>query len=87
LKNFISVNPSFSVVCLRYFNIVGTHPDGVIGDTEPLTLLTNLNDVASGRQRRLSIFGSQYSTSDGTPMRDYTDISDITKANIKALKA
>ena len=74
-------------VCLRYFNAAGADPDGQIGERhEPEThLIPILLQVASGRRKRASVFGTDYPTSDGTCIRDYIHVMDLCDAHMAAL--
>ena len=79
---------SWQVACLRYFNPVGAHPSGEIGE-DPLGIPNNLfpfiTQVAAGRRERLRIFGQDYPTPDGTGIRDYLHVMDLAEAHGKAL--
>ena len=75
---------SWQVACLRYFNPVGAHPSGRIGE-DPLGIPNNLfpfiTQVAAGRRERLRIFGQDYPTPDGTGIRDYLHVMDLAEAH------
>ena len=74
---------------LRYFNPVGAHPSGKIGESprgEPANLVPYLLEVAAGRRPELTIFGDDYPTPDGTAVRDYIHVVDLAEAHIAALK-
>jgi UDP-glucose 4-epimerase len=75
-------------VCLRYFNAAGAHPNGRIGERhEPEThLIPLLLEVASGRRARVSVFGRDYDTPDGTCIRDYVHVVDLCAAHLLALQ-
>ena len=79
---------SWQVACLRYFNPVGAHPSGRIGE-DPMGIPNNLfpfiTQVAAGRRERLRIFGQDYPTPDGTGIRDYLHVMDLAEAHSKAL--
>ena len=79
---------SWQVACLRYFNPVGAHPSGRIGE-DPLGIPNNLfpfiTQVAAGRRERLRIFGNDYPTPDGTGIRDYLHVMDLAEAHGSAL--
>jgi len=81
--------PDLSVVALRYFNPVGAHPSGLIGE-DPLGLPNNvmpyLMQVAVGRLERLPVFGDDYPTPDGTPIRDYIHVCDLAEGHRLALE-
>ena len=80
---------SWQVACLRYFNPVGAHPSGRIGE-DPLGIPNNLfpfiTQVAAGRRDRLRIFGQDYPTPDGTGIRDYLHVMDLAEAHGRALE-
>ena len=79
---------SWQVACLRYFNPVGAHPSGRIGE-DPLGIPNNLfpfiTQVAAGRRERLRVFGQDYPTPDGTGIRDYLHVMDLAEAHGMAL--
>lgn len=82
-------NPDFKVVCLRYFNPVGAHPTGKIGEFpigRPSNLLPFVTQTAIGKQEKLIVFGKDYPTKDGTCVRDYIHVCDLAKAHVKALE-
>ena len=82
-------NP-WNVVLLRYFNPVGAHPSGRIGEDPngiPLNLMPYITQVAVGRRDKLSVFGNDYNTPDGTGVRDYIHVCDLAEGHVKALKA
>ena len=77
-------------VMLRYFNPVGAHPSGLIGEDptgEPTNLVPRIMQVAAGRLERLSVFGADYSTPDGTAVRDYVHVMDLAEGHVAALNA
>ena len=79
-----------TAVMLRYFNPVGAHPSGLIGEDpagEPANLVPRLMQVASGRRGRLDVFGTDYSTVDGTAVRDYVHVMDLAEGHVAALDA
>lgn len=74
---------------LRYFNPIGAHPSGLIGEDPlgiPNNLLPYLAQVAIGRREKLSIFGNDYNSHDGTPIRDYIHVVDLARGHISALE-
>lgn len=74
---------------LRYFNPIGAHPSGLIGEDplgHPNNLLPFLAQVSTGRQKELKVFGSDYNSKDGTAIRDYIHVQDLAKAHVAALK-
>lgn len=79
----------WSVALLRYFNPVGAHHSGLIGEDPhgtPNNLMPYITQVAIGRRDKLSIYGSDYPTPDGTGIRDYIHVSDLANAHLKALE-
>jgi len=79
----------WDVVLLRYFNPVGAHPSGLIGEDPngiPNNLFPYIAQVAVGKQKKLSIFGNDYPTADGTGVRDYIHIMDLADGHLKALE-
>lgn len=78
----------WKVAVLRYFNPIGAHPSGLIGEDPlgiPNNLLPYLAQVAIGRREKLSVFGSDYASHDGTPIRDYIHVVDLAKGHLAAL--
>jgi UDP-glucose 4-epimerase len=74
---------------LRYFNPIGSHPSGVLGEDPlgiPNNLLPYLAQVAIGRRPYLAVFGDDYDSKDGTPVRDYLHITDLARGHVAALK-
>ena len=81
--------PTWQSACLRYFNPVGAHESGRIGEDPrdtPNNLMPYVAQVAVGRRERLSIFGSDYATPDGTGVRDYIHVSDLAEGHVAALR-
>ena len=81
-------DPSYRALLLRYFNPVGAHPSGLIGEDPrgiPNNLMPFVAQVAVGRQPRLRIFGGDYPTSDGTGVRDYIHVVDLAQGHVAAL--
>lgn len=79
-----------TAVMLRYFNPVGAHPSGLIGEdpaTEPANLVPRMMQVATGQRDRLDVFGADYSTIDGTAVRDYVHVMDLAEGHVAALDA
>lgn len=90
LSDIAKVNPLFSVALLRYFNPVGAHESGLIGEAPngiPNNLMPYLTQVAKGQREFLSIFGNDYPTVDGTGMRDYIHVMDLAEGHVAALTA
>ena len=82
-------DPSFSMVLLRYFNPVGAHESGLIGEDPrgiPNNLMPYLCQVAVGRLPHLNVFGNDYPTPDGTCVRDYIHVVDLAEGHVAALK-
>jgi len=78
-----------SAVLLRYFNPVGAHPSGLIGEEPngiPNNLMPYVSQVAVGIREKLSVFGNDYPTPDGTGVRDYIHIMDLARGHVKALQ-
>ncbi|WP_428737646.1 UDP-glucose 4-epimerase GalE [Sulfurimonas sp.] len=85
---YISDN-SFNVVLLRYFNPVGAHESGLIGENPngiPNNLMPYISQVAMGKRAFLNIFGGDYDTHDGTGVRDYIHVVDLANAHVKAIE-
>ena len=83
-------DPEWNVVLLRYFNPIGAHPSGLIGEDPtgiPNNLMPYITQVAVGKLKELGIFGDDYQTPDGTGVRDYIHVVDLAKGHVKALKA
>ncbi|MBO4600260.1 MAG: UDP-glucose 4-epimerase GalE, partial [Bacteroidales bacterium] len=83
-------DPEWNVVLLRYFNPVGAHPSGRIGENPngiPNNLMPYITQVAVGKRRELGIFGNDYPTPDGTGVRDYIHVVDLARGHVCALKA
>jgi UDP-glucose 4-epimerase len=81
--------PSWEVAVLRYFNPVGAHPSGLIGEDPsgiPNNLMPYITQVAMGRRQYLQVFGSDYPTPDGTGVRDYIHVCDLAEGHVAALK-
>ena len=89
LIDLAKANGRFSVVLLRYFNPVGAHESGLIGESPngiPNNLMPYILKVAKGQLPKLSIFGNDYDTVDGTGVRDYIHVVDLAKGHVKAMK-
>jgi UDP-glucose 4-epimerase len=89
LRDVSSANPGLSVTLLRYFNPIGAHPSGLIGEVPngiPNNLMPYITQVAKGLRERLSVFGNDYPTSDGTGVRDYIHVMDLADGHVKALE-
>ncbi len=82
-------DPRWAVACLRYFNPVGAHPSGLIGEDPagiPNNLMPFIAQVAVGRRERLLVFGGDYATPDGTGVRDYIHVLDLVDGHIAMLR-
>lgn len=89
LQDFCSAYPSFSVIALRYFNPVGAHESGLIGEDPngiPNNLVPYIAQVAVGKLEKVAVFGSDYETIDGTGVRDYIHVMDLADGHVKAIK-
>jgi UDP-glucose 4-epimerase len=86
LRDF-ATQKDWSVLSLRYFNPVGAHPSGYIGETPngvPNNLLPYILDVATGKREKVNVYGNDYDTVDGTGVRDYIDVCDLVDAHVRA---
>lgn len=82
-------SPGWAIAVLRYFNPIGAHPSGLIGEDPtdiPNNLLPYVAQVAVGRRERIQVFGSDYDTPDGTGVRDYIHVVDLARGHVKALE-
>ena len=89
LKDVSIANDEFSVVLLRYFNPIGAHSSGLIGENPngiPNNLMPYIIKVATGELPILNVFGDDYDTPDGTGVRDYIHVVDLARGHIKALE-
>jgi UDP-glucose 4-epimerase len=90
LKDLVNSGDGFNITILRYFNPIGAHESGLIGEDNftntPSNLMPYLTGVASGRFEKLNIFGDDYETPDGSAIRDYIHVVDLAKGHISALK-
>jgi len=89
LRDAAAANPKLEVSLLRYFNPVGAHPSGLIGEDPqgvPNNLMPFIAQVAAGRREKLSIFGNDYDTPDGTCIRDYIHVVDLAHGHVAALE-
>jgi len=80
----------WNVVLLRYFNPIGAHPSGLIGEDPngiPNNLMPYITRVAAGKLEKLHVFGNDYDTPDGTGVRDYIHVVDVARGHVKALQA
>jgi UDP-glucose 4-epimerase len=89
LRDLAIADPSWRIALLRYFNPVGAHESGLIGEDPtdiPNNLLPYIAQVAQGRREMLSIYGNDYPTIDGTGMRDYIHVVDLAIGHVKTLE-
>lgn len=90
LRDIYVSDKEWHIGLLRYFNPVGAHPSGLIGEDPndiPNNLMPYISGVAVGRYEQLSVFGDDYDTADGTGVRDYIHVVDLAKGHVKALQA
>ncbi len=90
LRDLHVADPDWNVVLLRYFNPIGAHASGLIGENPsgvPNNLMPYITQVAVGRLHELHVFGDDYPTHDGTGVRDYIHVVDLAKGHVKALQA
>ncbi len=88
LEDLYKSDPSWNIARLRYFNPVGAHESGLIGEDPkgvPNNLMPYISQVASGKLDELSVFGNNYDTHDGTGVRDYIHVIDLAEGHLKAL--
>ena len=89
LSGMAHADPEWSIVLLRYFNPIGAHESGRIGEDPrgiPNNLMPYITQVAIGRRDHLSVFGNDYDTPDGTGVRDYIHVVDLAKGHVAAVK-
>ena len=89
LDDVHTADNEWSVVLLRYFNPIGAHESGLIGESPngiPNNLMPYINQVALGKLDHLNVFGNDYDTHDGTGVRDYIHVVDLAKGHIKAIE-
>jgi len=90
MRDLYTSDDTWNISLLRYFNPVGAHESGLIGEDPsdiPNNLMPYISGVAVGRYETLSVFGSDYETEDGTGFRDYIHVVDLAKGHVKALEA
>ena len=90
LQDVFVADDSWHIALLRYFNPVGAHKSGLIGEDPndiPNNLIPYISQVAVGKLEKLSVFGGDYDTHDGTGVRDYIHVVDLAKGHVKALQA
>ena len=89
LKDLYKSDNTWNIVILRYFNPIGAHESGLIGEEPngiPANLMPYISKVANGKLECLSVFGNDYDTKDGTGVRDYIHVVDLAKGHIKAIE-
>jgi UDP-glucose 4-epimerase len=88
LKDLYNADPSFNIAILRYFNPIGAHESGLIGEDPkgiPNNLCPYITQVAVGKRKALGVFGNDYNTHDGTGVRDYIHVVDLAKGHVLAV--
>ena len=89
LEDICATNEGWNITSLRYFNPIGAHESGLIGEDPnglPNNLLPFVSQVASGKLKKLSVFGNDYNNPDGTGVRDYIHVVDLARAHLAALE-
>ena len=89
LTDMQKADPEWNVILLRYFNPIGAHPSGLMGENPngiPNNLMPYITQVAVGKLKELGVFGNDYDTPDGTGVRDYIHVVDLAVGHVKALK-
>lgn len=89
LRDLVVADPAWNVMLLRYFNPIGAHPSGLIGEDPkgiPNNLVPYVSKVAIGELDRVRVFGGDYPTPDGTGVRDYIHVVDLARGHVKALQ-
>lgn len=89
LKDYAKEHPEANIVILRYFNPIGAHPSGLIGEDPqgiPNNLMPYITQVAIGKRDHLSVFGNDFKTHDGTGVRDYIHVVDLARGHLFALR-
>lgn len=89
LTDYVTAHPDFCAILLRYFNPIGAHESGLLGDDPngiPNNLMPYIGRVAAGQLEKLTIFGGDYPTPDGTCQRDYLHVVDLAVGHLKALE-
>jgi UDP-glucose 4-epimerase len=89
MEDLIAANEIISMISLRYFNPIGAHESGVLGELPtgvPNNLMPYITQTAVGLREKLLVFGNDYPTHDGTPIRDYIHVVDLAEAHLKALE-
>jgi UDP-glucose 4-epimerase len=89
LRDAVAENSIWEIIVLRYFNPIGVHPSGLLREAPvgvPENLVPYILDVVRGGFPELKVFGRDYNTVDGTPVRDYIHVVDLARAHLKALE-
>lgn len=89
LSDMQKADPEWNIIILRYFNPIGAHESGTIGENPngiPNNLMPYITQVAVGKLKELGVFGNDYDTPDGTGVRDYIHVVDLANGHVKALK-
>ena len=89
MRDFAKVESGMNLLALRYFNPIGAHPSALIGELPngvPNNLIPFLTQTVAGIRPQLSVFGDDYNTPDGSPIRDYIDVVDLAKAHVVAIR-
>ena len=89
LTDFFKKKPKSSLTLLRYFNPIGAHPSGLIGELPigvPRNLVPYITQTGVGKRKKLTVFGKDYDTDDGTCVRDYIHVVDLANAHVASLK-
>lgn len=87
-RDFTFVHKDFNAILLRYFNPVGAHPSGIIGEFQDLSesVVPVITQTAIGKRQQMTVFGNDYATRDGSCVRDYIHVMDIANAHTRALQ-
>ena len=89
LRDYYKADNSLNIALLRYFNPVGAHPSGLIGEDPngiPNNLMPYITKVATGKLEKLNIFGNDYPTKDGTGVRDFIHVCELANGHLKAVQ-
>ena len=89
LEDIIKSKENFSAIALRYFNPIGAHDSGLIGELPngiPNNLMPYITQTAVGIREKLMVFGGDYNTKDGTAIRDYIHVVDLAEAHVESIK-
>lgn len=89
LKDFLVPNPGMRIISLRYFNPIGAHPSALIGELPlgvPANLVPFITQTAYGIRKELTVYGKDYNTPDGTAIRDYINVVDLSRAHVTAIE-